>query len=200
MVTDRQFEREEALAVKKEEVRVGREPFKTKVESTHSEVLADLRGWVQPNKAYVLMEKREYDLVARVWRFGLFTLDVDGRPEQVEKIQYYQREKAAKILHYANFPSFNSPNGEIVKKAIAYGGEKRRDVWGLLAQFCDKEMGRREVSLDEVTELRKKVAEQAALLEAKNGKKTESKPVANEGVSTKVGGVSGTGSDQKAGA
>lgn len=151
-------EREEAAQVKKEEARLKKQPFKTMVEPS-PEVVEELRGWKEPRKAYVLMEMRKYDLNNDRWYRGLATLDVDGRPEREEAIRYYINNKAGKILHYANFPSFDSPIQEHVAKARLYGGQKQRNVWGELARFCDREMQKKDVSIDEFNAMKRKIQE-----------------------------------------
>jgi hypothetical protein len=193
-------EREEQAQIKKEEARLQREPFKTTVEPSAPEVVDELRGWIPPGRAYVLMEVRKYNLATREFYRGLGIIDVEGRPEKKHTVQYFIDEKQGRVLHYGNFPTLDHPSQARAARVMHYGGPNKINYWAELAKFCDGLMNKASV-FDEVNQLRRKVAEQEALLEAKNGKKDNTtSPVANQGASTKSKSVSSTGGSETAGA
>ncbi len=149
------------------------------VKPDKAETVDHLKGWSPPVGAYVLLEAH----VTHVYGQGdsepgtrLMTLNVENRPEQVEKIIYYHN-KGFKPIHYGNFPKLGS------EKATRYSRGGKGNPWGALERqllrFMDNgnaqreneelkkalaEYKQKEESFNEVDALRAKVAK----LEAAN--------------------------------
>ena len=92
-----------------EKKRLEKEPFDTIVKPIHPDTVNALRGWRPPvNEAYVLFEKKQYNLKGQgvgEWGGGLMVLSVEARPEQNQKIDEYTTfPKNFRLLHYGNFP------------------------------------------------------------------------------------------------
>jgi hypothetical protein len=129
-------------AAKKEENRLKKEPFKTLFPPDFDETSEHLKGWVEPTYAYVLFEARgrrvvgegDFEVCTR-----LFTMNVEARPEQSEKVQYYLN-KGFKIIHYGNFPTFSDPNPQRAQMAILHSKGSGSNMWHELKKFLDLHM------------------------------------------------------------
>lgn len=156
----------------KEAKRLEQEPFKTMVEPD-AEVLNDLRGWKPPRgTAYVLYESRHYFLRQERWGKGLFTFNVEARPEQVEKHYYFTR-KGYKVLHYGNFPKANDENPERAQKAVMYSGKDKINPWTQLENILKSSINGEVEKNREVKELQRKVQEYEAKMNKSKVKPTE---------------------------
>jgi len=157
-------------AEEREQSRLKKEPWKTKIEVP--ETVADLlRGWNPPKEmAYILFQTKNYEIGAEEWRDGTFTLNVDGRPEQTEKVAYYVMQKGYKIIDYGNFPRANHPNPRIAMKAQIHTGPDRINPWDVLENVCKQFMGIEANKTARENELMKKLAEAEARIQAQTGK------------------------------
>lgn len=171
------------VAADREAERLKKEPFKTMVKPTHEETVDALRGWVEPRGAYVLFERKKYliqqDTSIRVG-WGIKTLWLEDRPEQSEKIRYYQ-SKGYKIIHYAKFPSLNDENPKRRERALMYSQGTGINPWDEIKKLCE-----REIRGD--SELRAKLAQvetEKRALEVKFQAEMEKKNVKNTGTNTK---------------
>lgn len=113
--------------------------YKTKV--PHSELKPEtlnyLLGWKKPNYAYVLFEKREIHLNRDMsYRLGtgLMTLNLEARPEQESKLNYYVFKKRFRIIDYGNFPKINDNNPVRAAKARMYSGHNGANPWDSMEQ------------------------------------------------------------------
>lgn len=128
-------------AEQKEEFRLTKDVFPTMVAIPET-VQTLLRGWKPPNEmAYILFQTKVYEIGAEEWRDSTFTLNVDGRPEQLEKLNYYCLVKGYKIIHYGNFPKANHPNPRIAAKARMHTGSDNINPWDQLESACKQFMG-----------------------------------------------------------
>jgi len=168
--------------IAKEEARMKKEPFATMVEVPDS-VKDLLRGWRPPvETAYILFQSRVYNISTEEWQDSTFTLNVDGRPEQTEKLQYYCMVKGYKIIHYGNFPKANHPNPRIAAKARMHTGSDNVNPWDVLEAACKQYMGVEQSRNARESELLKKLEEaekKAAMLAANvtKGAKNEPRPI-----------------------
>jgi len=113
--------------------------FKTQVPPTRDETLTYLRGFRPPSTAYVLFEKQEIKVLGdgvRDFGTGLFTLNVEHRPEQITKVNQYLG-KGFKVLHYDNFPGIHKTDSVAMRKARLYGGENQKNPWEELKASLD---------------------------------------------------------------
>jgi hypothetical protein len=111
--------------------------FQTRVPPTSEETLKYLKGFRPPNHAYILFEKQEFKIVGDgeyEYGTGLFTLNVEHRPEQQTKIDQYLR-KGFKVLHYDNFPGVHQKSSVRMAKAKLYSGESQQNPWEELDVF-----------------------------------------------------------------
>lgn len=143
--------------------------YKTKIEPQYADTVEQLAGWVRPNHAYVLFETRERDVKTGNIRHALMTLDVNNRPDQAHRLDYYVRVKRFRIIDYGNFPSANSPNPRIAAKAQMHTGPDKVNPWHSLEAACasymrvNPEWKQEKAALDaKVEELTKKLAEKEA--------------------------------------
>lgn len=106
--------------------------------SVKPETLNYLKGFRRPNFAYVLFEKKQFHLKeggAIVEGTGLMTLNVENRPEQMQKIEYYTGAvKKFKIIDYGNFPKLNDPNPQRARLAKMHSGPDGSNPWDRLEQ------------------------------------------------------------------
>ena len=108
--------------------------------SVKPETLQYLKGWKRPKHAYILFEKRQFHLREGgnyVEGTGLFTMTVEHRPEQFEKIAYYTGPyKKFKIIDFGNFPKLNDSNPQRARLARMHAGKDGTNPWdGLEAQL-----------------------------------------------------------------
>lgn len=113
--------------------------FKTKVPIAElkPETLIYLKGWRPPRGAYVLFEKRQVHLLANAtYRLGtgLMTLNLEARPEQESKLNYYVFKKKFRIIDYGNFPKLNDPDPIRAQKARMYSGANGANPWDAMEQ------------------------------------------------------------------
>lgn len=101
------------------------------------ETLNYLKGWKKPQHAYVLFEKREIHLGKDMnYRLGtgLMTLNLEARPEQESKLNYYVFKKRFRIIDYGNFPKLNDANPSRASKARMYSGHNGANPWDSMEQ------------------------------------------------------------------
>lgn len=126
-----------------------------------------------PRFAYVRMEAIEYDFTgqkAPERRTAICTINVSTRPEQLGRIQNYER-KGFKVIDYGNFPAENSP----IAKMHSQGG-LGKNPWKVLAQELDRRINKTQQETAVVKGLQAKVADMEAKLkdmEAKTKAKNE---------------------------
>jgi hypothetical protein len=116
---------EEDASKKKEALRLAKEPFKTKIEPSSEKTLEQLRGWIPPKGggAYILLEKKFYE-----WggtsdgsiAYTLYTMFINSRPDQIEKLRYNVQVKGMRIIHWDNFPTLNDSNLKQAQLARAH--------------------------------------------------------------------------------
>lgn len=127
-----------------------------------------LKGWRRPAHAYVLMETRERQiqpdgsLVAGV---GLFTFNVEHRPDQAHKIEMYE-SKGYKVIDYGNFPAYNDANPSRAKLAKMHTGPDGINPWDELAKICNRKLKSEEVQAAKVRGIQAKLDEANKKLEA----------------------------------
>lgn len=139
--------------------------FATRVDVISDEAKDDLKGWREPNYAYVLFESRVFDVKREAWVGGLFTLNVDGRPEVGQKLQQYKR-KGYRIIHWGRFPTSNHPNPAVQAKVLLYrGGPDKRNPWDELESDLLNEINGGDVQL-----MQKKMADLEARAQAAEAK------------------------------
>ena len=101
------------------------------------ETLDYLKGWKRPQHAYVLFEKREIHLGKDMnYRLGtgLMTLNLEARPEQESKLNYYVFKKRFRIIDYGNFPKITDANPARAAKARMYSGHNGANPWDSMEQ------------------------------------------------------------------
>lgn len=111
--------------------------YRTRVplEELKPETLNYLKGWKRPNYAYVLFETRKWHLgkdMGLTPGTGLFTLNVEARPEQEQKLNFYVLKKRFRIIDWGNFPKLNDPNPNRAARARMYSGHKNANPWDSL--------------------------------------------------------------------
>lgn len=103
--------------------RLSREPFQTKYPALEDQTVDALRGFKPPTHAYVLFERWRIELVGEdaepIKNFGLFVFNVEHRPEQAHKIEFFVR-KGYRILHWGNFHYLTDNDKESQKLAAMY--------------------------------------------------------------------------------
>jgi len=161
----------------REKARLAKPPFETMV-SVSDEVKNELRGWKPPkDRAYILFQSKNYEYSRERWYEALFTLDVDGRPEQASRVDYYVMQKGYRIIHYGNFPKPNHPNPAIAKKAQMHIGSDMVNPWDDLENHVKRYMGieakqtAKETALLE--QLKAAQEKNEALTKSAKGKKTD---------------------------
>jgi len=158
-------------AKKRESQRLAKEPFKTMAKVVEEETLNLLKGWTEPRHAYVLMEmpcmhampggdfKRGYTLTI---------MNVEHRPEQIERF-YYLTRKGARPIHFGNFPTHTDQNPERAKKAKYHTGPSGVSPWEELARVVRSQLSRDSGNVDlkeKTVGLEAKLAEARAELAA----------------------------------
>lgn len=111
--------------------RLKKEPFKTMFDPEQPQTVAALRGFREPNYAYVLFERWRIELVQDgdpVKNYGLFVFSVEDRPDQQPKIEFFIR-KGYRILHWGKFHYLDSASEESSKKARMH-----KNAWTKLEQ------------------------------------------------------------------
>lgn len=151
------------------------------------EVKELLLGWKPPigNEgvpiAFVLFEKREYELSEERVRKGTMCWNVDGRPDQIGKLRDYVLRKKFRVISYGNFPKANHPNPKVAAKAIMHTGPDKRNPWDDLEYEIKELMGVETSRTVEVSklkeELRRKTEEVEALKSQSKTKTTKPETV-----------------------
>lgn len=105
----------------------------------HEETLRDLTGWTPPSHAYVMFEKKEWVMGQdqkrrRTWSIGL--INVENRPEQIGKLQYYVVQKGYRLIDWGNFPKLNDADTKRARKARLYSGPNGENPWDALEASC----------------------------------------------------------------
>lgn len=105
---------------------------KTRYKPSNEQVENALKGWRPPlNYAYILFERWRIEIVAegdKAITYGTFVMDVEGRPEQISKVEFYVR-KGFRILDWGNFHYLSDANKESAKKAAMYN-----NAWATLEE------------------------------------------------------------------
>lgn len=167
--------------------------FETRVKPTSEETYRYLKGYRPPRTAYVLFEKQEFKVIGGdgeiEYGTGLFTLNVEHRPEQIAKINQYLG-KGFKVLHYDNFPGVHHTNSVRMAKAKLYSqGENQKNPWEELQAHLDASIEnnphwRSEMAVKDerlaaaelkAAELERRMAEMEAKLKKKDQDKDPSK-------------------------
>lgn len=162
----------------KEVARLAKEPFKTMAKVIEQETIDQLKGWKEPSHAYILFEMPcMHALQGGDFKrgFTLTTMNVEWRPEQVERF-YFLVRKGARPLHYGNFPSHNDANAERAKRARMHTGPSGVSPWDELARVVKSQLYKDEggVTLKEkAVGLEAKLAEARAELAALKKKETK---------------------------
>lgn len=102
--------------------RLQKPPYKTRYKPSNPETVNALRGWTPPKHAYVLFERWKIELLSegeRIITHGAFVFNVEGRPDQTPKIEFYVR-KGFRILDWGNFHYLTDANKESAKLAAMY--------------------------------------------------------------------------------
>lgn len=105
--------------------------FETRVKPTSEETYTYLKGFRAPRHAYILFEKQEFKIVGDgeySYGTGLFTLNVEHRPEQQTKLNQYLG-KGFKVLHYDNFPGVHRKDSAAMARARLYSGDAHQNPW-----------------------------------------------------------------------
>jgi hypothetical protein len=132
----------EKLALEKEANRLKGEPYKTMVPPLEQSTLDDLKGWKQPRYAYVLFESRQWSVKTEKWGRSTFTLNVDARPDQLEKIDYYLN-KGFRVIDYGSFPKSNSEDSRVQARVALYrSGPESPNPWDTLKARLDREINK----------------------------------------------------------
>lgn len=106
------------------------------------ETKLQLKGWRPPNFAYVLLETREVDLRrprGQRLTHGLCIMNVENRPEQIEKLYFYKR-KGYRVLHYGNFPKLMTATGKRLTLLKAHMGPNGINPWDSLENVVLQEL------------------------------------------------------------
>lgn len=95
-----------------------------------------LKEWRPPKHAYILFEKREFNLDHQhnyTPQTGLMTLNVEHRPEQESKLFYYTGPmKKFRVIGYGNFPKLNEGPERRRKQAKLYSDKDGTNPWDIL--------------------------------------------------------------------
>lgn len=127
-----------------------------------------------PNHAYIMFEKRGYSLKPPgdlVPEFGIATINVEHRPEQAGKLDYYVMQKGYKVIAYGNFPKLNDRNPRRAQVARWHSGVDGSNPWDELERRClfymnrGKEQSELAKVQQEKTGLEQKLSEMASKLE-----------------------------------
>ena len=131
-------------ALKREANRLEKQPFQTMAKVVEPETMNQLKGWSEPRHAYILLEMPCFHaLPGGDFKRGytLTTMNVENRPEQIERF-YYLTRKGARPLHFGNFPTHNDPNPERAKKAKYHTGPSGISPWQELAKVVRSQITR----------------------------------------------------------
>lgn len=130
------------------------EVFKTMLEVSEEETLHELTGWRPPLFAYCLFESKVWKINrdgTRKRGHGLFTMNLEGRPEQKDKFYYYCR-KGYRPIHYGNFPSHNDSNMSRSQKAKLYSGPGGENPWddmkAAIVNYMNKERSNSQLEIE----------------------------------------------------
>lgn len=106
--------------------------YKTKYKPSNEQVENALRGWRPPmTSAYILFERWRIEIIGegeKIVTYGTFVMDVEGRPEQISKVEFYVR-KGYRILDWGNFHYLADADKESAKKAAMYN-----NAWATLEE------------------------------------------------------------------
>ncbi len=92
----------------KDEARLAKPEYQTKIQPIHEDTKRELKGWKPPRGAYILFEKRYWELSEDLKeKHGLFILSVEARPDIGFKLDQYCNDKKYRILDWGNFPQIN---------------------------------------------------------------------------------------------
>jgi len=128
----------------------------------------------EPNYAYIMFEKRGYNLKHPgdlIPAYNISIMNVEHRPEQATKLDYYVMQKRYKVIAYGNFPKLNDTNPRRAQVAKWHSGVNGENPWDELARRCNFYMNltAEKDSLAKVelekSELERKLAEMSAKLE-----------------------------------
>lgn len=137
-----------------------------------------------PNHAYILLEKRGLNLKppgVLEPSFGLATLNVEHRPEQATKLDYYVMQKGFKVIGYGNFPKLNDKNPRRAQLAKWHSGVDGTNPWDELERRClfymnqGKDKNELQKALEEKSSLEAKLAEMQSRLEKQEDKDDKAK-------------------------
>lgn len=98
----------------------------------------------EPNYAYIMFEKKGYSLVPPgdyVPSNGIAILNVEQRPEQATKLDYYVMQKGFKVIGYGNFPKLDDRNPRRRALAKWHSGPEGDNPWDSLEKRCKFYMG-----------------------------------------------------------
>lgn len=159
----------------KEAKRLEKQPFKTMCEVINQDTIDELRGWKEPQTAYILFESlvRKLTPDGAVLAHSLFTMNVEDRPEQEHKLYHYIR-KGYRPIHMANFPEVNDPNPRRAAKAKLHLGFDKINPWQEMARLVRIQMGKDNQHVDLIKEkkgLEAKLDEARAEIAALKGNK-----------------------------
>lgn len=145
-----------------------------KSNEVHQDTLALLKVWREPNFAYVLFEANKLEITEAQrgkWVKGLFTLNVEHRPDQGTKLYNYLN-KGWKVIHWANFPKINDTNPQRAQLAKMHTSPNGINSWDSLAAKCSQAMkintnwkAEKKELLDRESEYQRKLAAYEAEIE-----------------------------------
>lgn len=177
-----QSQSDEEASQEKEKLRLKKPPFKTNIEPFSPTTLDNLKGWKEPNGAYILLEKKYYEYGRNAdgaIKFTTHTMWIGTRPDQIEKLRYNVQAKGMRILHWGKFPKLNSPDPREAQLAKAHvNPESGRNAYDLLENaingFINTDPAKTQKRIDDL-EAKLAVAEARAELKAKSKTESESK-------------------------
>jgi len=162
---------------KKEKARLALKPFVTKVEPISKQTLDNLKGWREPQGAYVLYEKkyREWgqDKNGEV-TFSTHTLLIGVRPDQGAKIEWYVRAKGMRVIHWGNFPKINDADPKraaIAKQHVdpATGVCKFDELEAILMRLIGTDTSTKDIEMNDLKAKLAAAEKKAKELEKKAG-------------------------------
>lgn len=151
--------------------------WKTLIEPRSVEAREALAKTRRPNHAYILLETKQLNITptGNVVGGGLFFLNVQGRPEQAHRLEYYVLDKRYRIIDYGNFPRANSEN-HAEAQHVRLHSQGKTNPWSVLETRVRNLM--ESVNVDwkaDKQELERKLEEATAqLAKLKGGENAES--------------------------
>lgn len=177
--TEKLLEKEDIQSKARDDRRMAKEPFKTIVPPLNEETLNKLRGWREPNRAYILLERKYKEMTDESIHWDIMEINVESRPTSgTNKLKHYVMGKGWRVIHYGNFPKLNDTNPQRARLArIHIDPETGQSAWDalekdVLAYMQNHDPGKQQARIDDLEQ--KLAAAEARAAKASKGKGKDS--------------------------